>query len=306
MNAERVANDVWFLEAAPSGMVSVKTAKTLSDRRFEIAAAYHESGVIACGGRDERGFLSECTFVIPPGENPRPIRPLPQPRARHAVAVSPEGLFYVAGGVTQDEDGSLSLAGAVLVYDLTTDRWETVAQLPLRAAQLVAECVGGNLYVIAGDSGTTTEPGRPIAPARCRSDVQILDLKAGRWKRGAPKPSPETGVTSAVLGDEIFVVSSYDDLGRVHGRVEVYHCQTNTWRRIPDMPTPRTGVPCGFIGGKLYCVSGQGQDLKPISVSEVYDPRTNAWTTVAGGPEGLIGQGYACGGNRLMLLGGIL
>ncbi len=301
-----IINEIASLFTAPHGQIECDVACTPTDKRFDLAAAFNESGVIACGGRDERGYLSSYSFIVPPAGKPTAVRPLPKPRSRHAASATLDGRFIVVGGVTEDCDGSLALAKTVLEYDLKTDRWSDIGELPLKSAQLVAEVVHGKLVVIAGDTGTTTVPGAPISPARCRGDVQILDLHTAQWSIGKPKPTPETGVTSAVLGDEIFVVSSFPDDGVVSALVEVYNCKSNTWRRIPDMPTARTGVPCGFIDGKLYCVNGQGVDLKPMSVIEVYDPRTDQWQTVANPPRASMSQGYANGANRLFLIGGMV
>ncbi|MCZ7385729.1 MAG: hypothetical protein O8C63_13430 [Candidatus Methanoperedens sp.] len=304
MKFRKATEELCHIQASDKGLLEIQTTKIPFDRRFELAAAHNGEVLLACGGRDQRGFLSAVSFVQTKGKEPKLVSPLPFPRARHAATTTADGRFIVVGGVTEDTDGSLVLAREVLTYDPRTDHWKEIAKLPLRTAQLVAEQVDGKLVVIGGDTGTTTEPGRPIAPARCRAEVQILDLSTGKWHRGMPKPTPETGVTSAVLDGEIFVCSSYPDDGEVRAQVEVYNVKANSWRRIPDMPTPRTGVACGFIKGKLYCINGQGVDLNPVSVVEVYDPSTDKWDTVSQGPASYIGQGYANFENRIFLVGG--
>jgi N-acetylneuraminic acid mutarotase len=277
---------------------------TSVDLVFEAAATAIGSTIHVSGGKDKDGFLSTSAFLHSRGDRPQLTRPLPEPRARHAAAAS-DGKYYIVGGITDNPDLGLSLASEVLQYDSKSDRWDAISQLPRRASQLAAECVKGKLIVIAGDTGTTTQPGHPIAPARCRGDVQILDLVSGRWTYGNPKPTPETGVTSAVLGSEIFVCSSYDSKGIVSAIVEVYNVRTNTWRSIPNMPTARTGVPCAFVAGKLWCVNGQGANLKPIAVVEIYDPKSNSWTSLTKGPKAAIGQAYAGIESQLVLIGGL-
>lgn len=284
--------------------VIVERIRTPLDRFCELAAAYNGQVVFACGGRDEEGFLSkEALVLLGTGKSQR-VCPLPQPRARHAITVLPDKTFLVAGGVTHDQDGSLVLARDLLVYDPHTDAWSAIAELPLRAALLVAEYVDGKVFVIGGDTGTTTEPGLPIAPAQCRDNVQILELATGIWTSGTPKPIPETGVTSAVQRNEIFVVSSTGQDGKVNPFIEVYNVDTDSWRRIPDMPTPRTSVPCGFIQGKLYCVNGQGEDLEPTSIIEVYDPSTNSWTILDAKLSASHKSGFVAKENGMILIGG--
>ncbi len=274
---------------------------------YELSASSCETGVLACGGRtvSDRGVTS--SFFLDASDNTiQNIKPMPEARYRHAVGETLNNRFIVAGGVTINKYGQMKMADNILEYDLQSDRWDVISMLPKQSSQLVTEVVGNKLFVIGGDTGITTEPGNHISPSKCRGDVQILDLDTGEWGSGKPKPHPETGVTSAVFGDEIYVVSSYDDFGSINALVEVYNCSSNSWRRIPDMPTPRTGVPCAFIGGKLFCINGQGRDLKPTSVIEVYDPELNKWDQFFHpNLASAMSQGYAATKNAMFLVGGI-
>lgn len=235
---------------------------TLPEERRELAAAAGGSSVIVCGGRNKDGFLTADTYIISLNGQVKKVRALPQPRCRHGMANAGDGKVVVAGGVTQEKDGTLALAKDVVAYDPNADTWEHITDLPNKTAQCVVEVVDNRLFIIAGDTGATTEPGRHIAPAKCRGEVQIFDFKSGKWLEGTKKPTPETGVTSAIRNNEIFVVSSYTDDGKVSALVEVYDVKQDKWRRIPDMPTARTGVACGFLKDKLYCVNGLGSDLR--------------------------------------------
>jgi N-acetylneuraminic acid mutarotase len=281
-----------------------KECVILPDARSELAAVSTGSIIVACGGRDKDGFPAADTFIISANGEIKTGKPLPRPRFRHAMARTNEGKVMVAGGVTLQLDGTLGLAIDVLAYDPKSDNWEHVTELPKGSSQCVVEFIDGKLFVIAGDTGTTTEPGYPLAPARCRGDVQIYDLVSHKWSEGAKKPTPETGVTSAVRGDEIFVMSSYDDHGKVSALVEVYDVKQDRWRRIPDMPTARTGVACGFIRDKLYCVNGLGGGLRALSLIEIYDPHTNKWSATKESVGASYASGYAKCDGTLKLIGG--
>jgi N-acetylneuraminic acid mutarotase len=293
----------YHLQLANDGKLEISLKSIPSEPVSECAASASQSLVHVSGGLNEHGFLTSTCFAFPVGEDSYLTKPLPAPRARHGSTFF-EGKFIIAGGVTDDSNGGLGLAKDVLSYDPESDRWDEVAELPRRSAQLVVECIGDRLFIIGGDTGTTTQPGNPIAPARCRPDVQILNLRTGKWTSGKPKPIPETGVTSAVLGAEIFVVSSYPPDGVVSATVEVYNTEADKWRRIPDMPTPRTGVPCGFLNGRLYCINGQGPDLRPVAAFEVYDPVADQWMKLPARIDVLFGQGYAATARELILFGG--
>jgi N-acetylneuraminic acid mutarotase len=297
--SQRLSNKVWSLRATAADAVS-----SLPEFMFDSAASSDEKISVVCGGVNENGTVSDFAAIIRQDLRVERIRPLPERRARHAMAALGDGRFLAVGGITQHEDFSLSLARTILSYSTRTDKWDVWSELPRRSSLLVAERVGSTLYVIAGDTGTSTQPGRPISPARCRGDVQICDVSTRKWSSGVDKPHPETGVTSAVLGDEIFVVSSTDANGKVNALVEVYNTTTNTWRRVHDMPTPRTSVPCGFVGGKLYCVGGQGADLNPTSAFEVYDPKSDHWQIVNSKIEPIAASAHTVHDGALILLGG--
>jgi N-acetylneuraminic acid mutarotase len=270
----------------------------------ESAAESNGKVTLITGGVDEHASLSSLCALITSEHKVQKLRPLPDARARHALAAGPNGDFLIVGGVSIAKDGALRLANEILHYDINADRWSDYGHLPLGAELLVAETINGKLYAIAGDTGTSTQPGRPIVPAKCRNDVQILELSNGKWTTGAPKPTPETGVTSAVMDGRIYVVSSTDDQGVVNALVEVYDVDSNSWERLPNMPTPRTSVPCGFVERKLYCVGGLGNDLKASHAVEVYDPSSKKWEVLTSTFPSRVGAAHAVHHGALMIIGG--
>jgi serine/threonine-protein kinase PknK len=274
--------------------------------RFELAAGHNGKDLFVCGGRTSDRLMSRQVSMLGPDGAVTSVRPLPKPRCRHAVATTQLGVFLVVGGIVGESDGALALSRSILSYSVGEDKWREIARLPKRAAKMVAEVVGNELFVIAGDTGTSTIAGTPAAPAIVRDDVQILDLNSGQWRTGTPKPIRETGVTSAISGEEIYVVSSEAEDGTVTDSVEVYNTKTDRWRRIPDMPTPRTSVACGFLGERLYCINGQGRDLRPSSCVEIFDPETNSWSKSEDSLEASYGSGYANCGDGIWIVGGVV
>lgn len=240
--------------------------------------------VLVAGGIAGNGFPVSEARILNEKFTTSKTCPLPFRLFGHAMAAAPDGGVICGGGVKVAADGSLELSSEVLRYCAKSDKWESIARLPWRSARLVCEQVGGNIYFIAGDTATTHNPERSIAPAICRDAVQILSLTTGKWSDGTPKPTPETGVTSAVHNGNIYVVSSVMPDGTISDIVEVYNPVTDSWSDIPPMPTARTNVPCGFVGNKLYCVNGLGRGLKPLSLVEVYDLDTDVWTTEKSAP----------------------
>lgn len=271
----------------------------------ETAGAHTGRAFVIAGGRNTKGHLASNVLIGACTTELEKAHPLPSPRARHAMTTLPDGSPVVIGGVTVSNDGCLELARDVLRFDEKSDSWEVLEHLPKRASQLVAECVGNSLYVIAGDTGPVSEPERPIYPAVCRDDVQILDIDSLKWRFGTPKPTPETGVTSAINGRQIYVCSSYLDNGTINAILEIYDTASDRWSKAPDMPTPRTGVPVGFIDGKLYCVNGLGRGSVSLSLIEVFDPSTMKWEILDFAPPPCHSAAYInVNGQEIHILGG--
>jgi hypothetical protein len=276
---------------------------TLPESRSDMAAASNGAQVVVCGGLGSDGHLRDETLMLSEDGDLATLQPLPQGRARHAMAYDGER-FLAIGGVTLDRDGCLTLAEEVLAYDARGGSWTVVSEMPRRAEQLVAEVVNNRLYAIGGDTGTATSPGRPIAPATCRSQVEVLDLSTFQWTTGSPKPTPETGVSSALLENRIFVCSSYDPTGAINNLVEVYDTEQDSWQTVTGMPTPRTGLACGFIDGKLVCINGQGRGLRALSVIEIYDTESDRWITADTSLPPSYASAYVTAMDRVFIFGG--
>ena len=299
----QVSQSLFCFSGSADSVLEIPDA--LPSPAFELAAEHDGQRLMACGGRNtEEALLSDAVIIDGSGAA-TVIAPLPEARCRHGIAVTPTGDFVVVGGVVRQNNGALAVTDEILVYCEKEDEWRHYACVPRAAAKMVVEVIGNELFVIAGDTGVATTPGQRAAPARVRDDVQILELTTGRWRFGRPKPLPETGVTSAVQGDEIWVVSSEDENGVVTDTVEIYNIHEDRWRRLPLMPTARTSVPCGFLRQRLYCIGGQGSNLMPTDNIEVFNPLTNTWSAEGHLPVGIYGGGYATSAERIWVLGGI-
>lgn len=294
-----------IIRVTSQGVETVRSPHKPQHSWGETAAAFNGSVFLVAGGRGEDAMLSTSAVLFDPDLEGESIRPMPAPRARHVVVPLEDRSFLVVGGVTIEDDDALALARSIWRYEPFSDSWEEFADLPLRTAGHVAERIGDKVYVIAGDTGSMSEPEWSVAPARCRAEVQILDLSTGKWTMGSPKPSPETGVTSAVRGNELYVISSYDDTDSINALVEVYDVAVDSWRALPSMPTPRTNVPAAFLNGTLYCINGLGRGRQPLSLTEVFDPDTEVWAKAKLAPPACYACGYArLDDSTLILFGG--
>jgi N-acetylneuraminic acid mutarotase len=146
---------------------------------------------------------------------------LPEPRSSHA-AVLFGGELYVLGGWTLAGDRkSGAFAERVLVLDLESQRYRTVAQpAQLRAAQ--AAVLDDKIALIGGidPSGKTLQ------------SVHVLDPRTGTWTLGPELPSDAFGVAVASNGRALYA-SARD--GVVYALEDV----KGAWKRHAYLAFPR-------------------------------------------------------------------
>ena len=182
---------------------------------------------------------------------------------RQEVAyVQVDGLFYLAGGGTQQE-----------VYNPATDTWRTVKPLPRRLDHIQSVAVGGKIYYIGGLAGW---------PEPSVGTVYIYDPARDSFTQGAPMPGGRDrgagGV--AVYDGRIYYAGGLHD-GKAVAWFDVYNPARDSWSTLEDMPTPRDHFQGAVVGGTFYAVGGRDTTINAtVSVVEAYDFSKGTWATL--------------------------
>jgi len=103
--------------------------------------------------------------------------------------------------------------------------------------------------------------------------TEIYDPRADAWTRGAPIPTPRSGIAAAALGNLIYVFGG--ELGRAttYPENEAYGLASNTWTAKAPLPTPRHGLAAVAVQNRIYVISGGPRPGGSYSnVNEVYFP----------------------------------
>ena len=130
---------------------------------------------------------------------------------------------------------------------------------------------------------------------------------ADTWTTKASLPTPRGGASSAVVNDQLYIISGFTNAGETR-LVQAYNPATNTWTTKAPIPTARSYSGAAAIGNKIYVAGGCGanQDCRvsTLSTLEIYDTVTDTWTT--GAPMQTIRHGFAMGAinGRLYVAGG--
>jgi uncharacterized protein (TIGR03437 family) len=209
------------------------------------------------GIRIGAGFLTPQTFVYDPAADEWTQKErMAVARGASGVAAL-DGKIYVAGG-----EGAQLSGTAFEAFDIQTERWAVLPNLPEQRTHLTAQAVAGKFYAIGGrlDNG------------QVRGDVFEYDPAARTWRRRAPMPTPRAGLASGVIGGKIIVFGGEGPSGRAemtYAEVEEYDPATNTWRSLTPMPNPRHGFYGAAVGDAIYLPAGGL--IAGLNVSQVHD-----------------------------------
>ena len=148
----------------------------------------------------------------------------PTARAAAAAAIA-GGRLYVVGGI----DGRRSLARVALSRSRSGRTSWTRIPARARGEHLAAAASRGRVYAIGGRAaGIDTN----------KTDFEVYDAAAKRWRRLAPLPGARGGTGAAALGGRIVSVGGEEPAGTIRS-VTPTTCERR-WSRLPDLPTPRT------------------------------------------------------------------
>ncbi|MEZ5396289.1 MAG: kelch repeat-containing protein [Bryobacterales bacterium] len=207
-------------------------------------AAWDGKLYLAGAIRVGRGFLSAQTFVYDPAADAWTQKE--RMGAVHAAAgvAALEGKIYVAGG-----EGEQRAATVFEAFDVATERWQALSDLPQPRTRLTAQAVNGKFYAVGGRL-----PG--AAPQR---EVFEYDPAAGSWRTRAPMPTARSDAASAVLGGKILVFGGEGAGGEVLAEVEEFDPPPTPGARSPPCPTRATASPEPPSARKRTCLS----ELRP-------------------------------------------
>lgn len=106
----------------------------------------------------------------------------------------------------------------------------------------------------------------------------------GTWQMGTPMPEPQSENSSAVVGNQWFVIGGIDvpEVMPV-GTVVMYDENTKTWSKRAAMPEPAHHTATVACGGKVYVFGGfvgepGTKEWQPTADAFVYDPKTDSWS----------------------------
>ena len=135
-------------------------------------------------------------------------------------------------------------------------QWKMAAPLPKAIGEIVAESVGGKIYVL---SGLDNRPG-VVTPTGYN---WVYDPATNAWTDRKPMPVPAHHIMVATLNDKIYVFGGLR-ASSVRCRMAPestiapgeYDPANDSWKELAPMPTPRGAGEAAEVGGKIYVIGG--------------------------------------------------
>ena len=233
------------------------------------------------------------------------------PRQEHGAVAFDSNTIYIIGGIyEQQPDGSFPTVTTVQKYTISTNKWSTVASLPMPLNHPNSAVVNGKIYVMGGLT-TTADPTFWQATGSCF----MYDPSSNKWTTVATMPKGrEIGSASVgVRGTTIYLAGGLsntsltpaDEEGTV-GIFTSFCTQTKKFTTLPNMPAGRDHAGVGLIDNNLYVLGGRyGGHNNTKNTVYRYNINSNCWDTgLAKLPTATGGCASGVIGNQIFLFGG--
>lgn len=223
---------------------------------------------------------------------------MPTPRSESGIAVL-EDKIYVVGG----ESPKIKKTNVVEVFDLKTNKWSTVAPLPIGLNHVGMASYNGKLYAAGG----THENGYS-------DKLYIYDPSVDKWNEGKSMPAARTALTVNFIDGKLYAIGGVDDVHNVVNTNLVYDPKNNSWTEKAPIPTARHHMTSSVVDGKLYVIGGRllgdgipapiKEGLSNFNNNEMYDPKNDTWTQLEPMPSKRSGLASAPIGGYIYVFGG--
>jgi N-acetylneuraminic acid mutarotase len=246
------------------------------------------------------------------------LQPVPTSRVYFGTAAY-QNKIYVIGGQDQLHypwDPSKFyvievVTGVNEVYDPATGTWENKTSMPTPRNHLQANLVGGKIYLIGGQ---TQQPLDDPSAEHTSDLTEVYDPATDSWTTMAPIPNPVYGYASAVMDEQIYIISGWNPNASLSNLVQIFNPKTNIWSLGKSIPTPVRDASAGATSGvaaqkRIYVIGGSADATRAggehgTNLTQVYDPEADAWSKGADMPTERWGLAVAVTNDKLYAMGG--
>ena len=190
------------------------------------------------------GIPSDHVFRLEDGKWAE-LPPIPTPRAGAAAAVVGRRIFVVGGTTARHDASSLAGVSTVEAFDIDTNRWLRLPDMPTPRHHHAAVSLGSVITVLGGRDGDLFS----------LATVEQFDTATGRWTERRPLPLASGALSAVVVGRTMVVAGGGDD-GEGWVTPATWTMRGGEWRRLPDLRVPRHGHGMAALDGVVFVFGG--------------------------------------------------
>lgn len=185
-----------------------------------------------------------------------------------------------------------SITSDFYYYDIPSDTWNKLANMPEAKGNLAVAEVSGEIYAIGGGFTKTNFKYSP--------EINL-------WKRMDTMPTARQHIDCGVVANKIYVIGGITSFKNITKKNEMYDPETNSWSEKTPIPTLRNNPAIITIDSLIYVIGGAGSESsiwETIATVECYNTKTDEWTTKADMPIKLFKPGAIVVEDKIVVLGG--
>lgn len=244
---------------------------SLPSARSQHNAVMHPNGKIyVFDGLDASGtFLSSATDIYNTSTNSW--------TTGAGTGVGRRGAAYCLG--TDNKIYSISGYGSGFLtdcrrYDVSSNTWSTVANIPTATWMSSAVSYGGKIYVFGGENATNL--------------LQIYNISTNSWSSGASLPVALKHAQVALdpVNGAVYLMGGVNSSNVALSDVYKYNISTNSWSAlVTNIPAARTQSGITYLNGYIYLIGGKNSyfncSASFFNTTYQYDIANNTWSTLA-------------------------
>ena len=204
-----------------------------------------------------------------------------------------DGKLYQTGGLGT----SRTAIKSVEVFDIASNNWSVVADLPITLHHHGGVATAGKVFTIGGYSATQF-----IESTR----LHAFSPGTGSWSTLSPVPRQIGAHASVEFNGEIYIFGgTYFNAAYTHAYK--YTPSTDSWTELQPLPFASEHLSAAVMDNKIYVTGGrlrQNFVLTNRTDLQIYDPDTDSWQIKASMRQARAGHASASVNSRLYVFGG--
>lgn len=185
-----------------------------------------------------------------------------------------------------------SITSDFYYYDIPTDTWNKLANMPEAKGNLAVAEASGKIYAIGGGFTKTNFEYTP---------------KTDTWQSLDSMPTARQHIDCGVVDNKIYVIGGITSFKNITKKNEMYDPEANSWSEKAPIPTLRNNPAIVTKDSLIYVIGGAGSERsiwETTATVECYNTKTDEWTTKADMPIKLFKPGVVVVDDKIVVLGG--